>query len=543
MREKPSSPIRFRPRGLLAVLLLWFLLFEGGAFSCATRGNPDGGPRDTIPPQLDTAFPPNQSLHFKAQEIELHFNEYIKVQSPNEQIRLIPRPKEAPEILARGKKILIRLQDSLQPQTTYIISFGTSLADFTEGNVNNKFKYVFSTGDYIDSLYLSGSVRQAFSGEPQTELLVGLYPLADSLQRDSILYKMAPSYYAYLDEEGRFAMTNLKAGRYLLAAFSDKDGDFSLTSGNESQAFYTDTIHLEADSLYQFSLRSYEPRPSFRFFNARQAGAGRVDIAFRQKPADFKVEVLDYPSDSGFFQSSHTGDTLQYWFFAPRDSLVFQLNYDSLFVDSLITVRLRKMKEEKWQLKALQKDFRRQDSLFWRSNLPITAINSDSILRASAKDTLPVALQRDSARPFLLYYAPPHEGSLSFGFDRGALRSGRRAWADSTAFPFNFRAGEDLGSLSLQVQADSGKHYLLEIRDDQGRLLAEERFVGQTLWERKNALPGTFQAFLTEDLDSNGRWTPGDFVSGRQPERRIAYSERLEIRANWEIDLEWKLIW
>ena len=62
--------------------------------------------------------------------------------------------KQEPLILptTASKFITIKINDTLQPNTTYSFNFGQSIADNNEGNPFNQFKYVFSTGDHIDSL-------------------------------------------------------------------------------------------------------------------------------------------------------------------------------------------------------------------------------------------------------------------------------------------------------------------------------------------------------------------------------------------------------
>lgn len=148
----------------LSLFVLLALIFEVGISSCASRSSPDGGPKDTIAPILDTSYPPNLSTHFTAKEIELRFEEYLSLKNPFDQINISPLLPEDLVVEGRGKRVMIELGDSLKPNTTYIISFGSSLADLNEGNVNKNFKYVFSTGSYIDSLELRGHLNDAYEG-------------------------------------------------------------------------------------------------------------------------------------------------------------------------------------------------------------------------------------------------------------------------------------------------------------------------------------------------------------------------------------------
>ena len=47
--------------------------------SCARRSSPTGGLKDSIPPELLRAYPKMNSTFFDKDEIELVFDEYIKI--------------------------------------------------------------------------------------------------------------------------------------------------------------------------------------------------------------------------------------------------------------------------------------------------------------------------------------------------------------------------------------------------------------------------------------------------------------------------------
>jgi hypothetical protein len=87
----------------------------------------------------------------------LVFDEYVKLKNVNKQLIVSPPFKNQPEILPTNasKTITIKIKDTLQPNTTYNLNFGQSIEDNNEGNPYQQFKYVFSTGTYIDSLKLN----------------------------------------------------------------------------------------------------------------------------------------------------------------------------------------------------------------------------------------------------------------------------------------------------------------------------------------------------------------------------------------------------
>ncbi len=133
--------------------------------SCAKRGSITGGLKDTLAPVLTMSFPKNYSTNFKAKEIKLTFDEYVKLKDLNKQLIISPPMKYDPLITPTSvsKNITIKILDTLQPNTTYSFNFGQSIEDNNEGNPYNQFKYVFSTGDYIDSLSIGGTVKDAYN--------------------------------------------------------------------------------------------------------------------------------------------------------------------------------------------------------------------------------------------------------------------------------------------------------------------------------------------------------------------------------------------
>ncbi len=517
-------------------------LFEISISSCASQSSPQGGPRDTIAPQLDTSFPPNQTILFNATEIELRFEEYVELKNPFDQVNISPLLDEDIDVRGKGKKVFISLSDSLKENTTYIISFGSALTDLTEGNANKDFKYVFSTGTYIDSLEIMGTLFDAYTGAAQKEFLVALYSADRVSSRDTFLEVERPDYYAFSDEGGHFHMTNIKGGKYLLAAFTDKDGDFKRGSQKDPIAFWGDTILLSPDTIYDLDLLVYEPEQALRFYNARQEGPGHVQLAFN-KPADsFKIELLNGVKDSGFFYFSPKHDTLNYYFDFKADSLVFRFNYDTLFVDSLVTVRLREM-STKLKFGTATKEVRPRDTIRFRSNRPILGWEKDSVWYITKQDSLHKIPQADSMDPFLWYFYPPQQSPLRFEMKKGAIRSFGMELESPKSFDIKLRSGEDLGSIDFKVVvADSGQAYLLQILESDGKPYFLRSFSDSIAVSLKNEIPRKFKAFLIQDRDTNDVFSPGDFKLNRLPEKRVPYSEELEIRANWELEIEWRYL-
>ena len=143
---------------------LFFLLTIVALMQCAKRGTPTGGPKDIAPPILVRSTPANMSINFKSNKIRLYFDELIKLKDVQEQLIVSPPLKYNLEISPQGgasKYVEIKIKDTLKANTTYTLNFGQSIQDNNEGNPSSFLTYVFSTGDYIDSLQVSGVVKDA----------------------------------------------------------------------------------------------------------------------------------------------------------------------------------------------------------------------------------------------------------------------------------------------------------------------------------------------------------------------------------------------
>jgi hypothetical protein len=93
---------------------------------------------------------------------------------------------------------------------------------------------LFSTGDKLDDLYVSGDVRDALSIKKASEnkFVVGLYQV-----KDTINYRQKPYYITKVDDDGYFELNYLAAGKYKIIAFEDENGNSIYDPGKEKVGF------------------------------------------------------------------------------------------------------------------------------------------------------------------------------------------------------------------------------------------------------------------------------------------------------------------
>lgn len=255
---------------------------------CAKRGTISGGYKDTIAPVLNASLPKNFSTNFKGNQIKLVFDEYVKLKNVSKQLIVSPPFKNQPEILPTNasKTITIRINDTLQPNTTYNLNFGQSIEDNNEGNPYPQFKYVFSTGTFIDSLKLNVKIKDALENKTDNFVSVMLYELNEKFN-DSTIYKETPRYITNsLDSLKMVTLDNLKAGNYLLVALKD-NGNNKYNPKTDKIGFQKQPITIPSDTIYEVEL--FKEKLPFKAINISQETKNKllVDtkaIRNRQKP-------------------------------------------------------------------------------------------------------------------------------------------------------------------------------------------------------------------------------------------------------------------
>lgn len=224
--------------------------------SCANRGQgPQGGPRDTIAPVVLEEKPMNGTLLFHEKEIVVQFDEYIQLDDIQKNVMISPPQQIAPEVKAIGKRLTVVFQEDLKDSTTYTIDFGAAICDYNEKTPLHGYVYSFSTGEYIDSLSISGFVYDASTLNPVPAILVGIH----RNQEDSALTTLPFSRITRTNELGMFTIHNIQPGIYRLYALNDISRDFLYQPG-EGLAFYdsliapTFEVKLHSDTLWRDTL-------------------------------------------------------------------------------------------------------------------------------------------------------------------------------------------------------------------------------------------------------------------------------------------------
>ena len=313
-------------------------------FQCANRGTTDGGPKDETPPVIIKEEPANFSTNFTANEIRIYFDEYVKFKDIQKQLVISPPMDPEPEITplsTASKYITIKIFDSLQPNTTYAFNFGESIIDNNEGNPFPFYKYVFSTGTYIDSLSVKGLVAEAFERETPEAVSVVLHEV-DTTYTDSIVFKQKPKYISVTDSLSEFSIDNIKAGRYLLTALKEENTNYIYEPKVDKFGYRSQFLTVPSDTAY--ILKLFKQDPEFEFTRARQLAESRIGFAYEGISDSLGVKIVSKVPEDFLHTTSKEfeKDTLNFWM-RPKldvDSLRFEVSYFS--TKDTVTVRIKK---------------------------------------------------------------------------------------------------------------------------------------------------------------------------------------------------------
>ena len=193
------------------------------------------------PPKVVRCAPEMGSTNVSTHRVRITFDEFIQLDRGEDKIIYSPPQRIPPKALVNQKQLVVTYQDSLIANTTYTINFNRAIKDYNEGNYIEQYVYAFSTGDYLDTMQVSGRVLDAYTLQPVPHILAGVYDMpipTDSLDRP--MTRMT-----YTDEKGHFALQNVRDGVYRAIALVDMDRSYSYNNPNESFAITPDSFRTE----------------------------------------------------------------------------------------------------------------------------------------------------------------------------------------------------------------------------------------------------------------------------------------------------------
>lgn len=457
----------------LSIVFSYYLLVT----SCAQIGSPTGGAKDTLAPVFMHSSPANGARNYTKKKIAIEFDEYVQVKNASQSVMVSPPLKEKPKFGLRGKSIVIDLNNEPKSNTTYTIDFGNSIQDLNESNPIPSFQFVFSTGESIDSMTISGKLLNAFDLKPVPDAFVMLYENFS----DSTPIKVQPDFVSKSQKNGEFFIRNIRSGNYHIFALLDANSNLLFDQPSESIAFLdsvlipdaqivekSDTIHSLKDTIHQIKvikrLENYYTPDSVNIMMFQEDFKKQFILSSQRNERNKCTFIFNKPTENKFsienakklnpeqfkLERNATGDTITYWLadtlLAKTDTVTFHFRYHAL--DSLlkpmvkidtVNVKYSPKKETKDKKKEADNDKKEAKILPVSTNLDRnTALELESNIIITSE--LPLASFDQSKIQFSTMIDNNTEKPMKFKITQDTLNIRRYTlstnWVEGTSYKF-----------------------------------------------------------------------------------------------------------
>jgi len=573
---KTSGKSRLVTLSLLLLALIRFAIVDIGPkfipagilmiSSCADERPPTGGRRDSLPPKLRLADPPNKSLNFNSEKVTLHFSEFIQQTLDPKEIIISPPLDKKPKMMVNGKTVTINFKSKFKENTTYTVNFGDAIKDINEGNIMKNFSYVFATGSILDTASISGTITNIASPTELSDIIVSLYP-ADSV--DGILHAK-PFYFAKTDKTGSFAINNIHSGTYHIYALKDVNLNYIYDQADELIGFTDTMVTLVDSSKSRIALNvflSLNNKP--KFIDASSTGAGKVLLTYNSPIKSIKVSS-DSLSGKDLIEINSKRDSITYWYskiYKNKASLIIIANdsiTDTARIDLKTFNKDSTNNDKKYSLTIESQSFKTDTNgktiyikpilspfkpLILNLSRPVDSINKNKALvivndSTSKTDTVAYLLSPKNNRKITIDYPQIEKTSYTLVVPDSSFLDLFGWWNKKFSYKWNSDANENYGNIVLNVKFEHPeKQYVLKLLDADNKAVETFTFTGET--EKKitirNIKVGSYHLQAIDDINNSGEWDSGDFSKKVQPERIINFRETYEVKGNWDLEIEVKL--
>ena len=554
-------------------LVMGQVFFMGG---CAnTTQAPTGGKKDTIPPVIVglNPLPGATMVPTHKTNIRITFDEYIQVKDAKS-IFLSPPPEKTPKYKMNGKTLIVYFEEDLDSATTYTLDLTNALADNNEGNMYPGYTLAFSTGDSIDSMVVTGTVRDCNTLQPIKGATAMLYRDLS----DSAIFLHRPDAAVKTDEWGFFSLRNVKDTLYRLYAILDEGANNIYDPDNDRIAFLDTVIRpvlVVSDTLPELlkydmkdtancmarrsehELYLFREKPSKQLIvNKERVGVRTAYFTFMAPGAQVdSVWVRNVPANRLILQFNPERDSMEMWI-NDRGRMPDTLH---TFVDYLKTDTLghlvpftEHLRLANGELIAAMRNSRRnikhedttcvmtvkaeperveQYGFEFEFKYPLIYESFDSLSLISInprqqEENMKFTVTRDTSN--LRCYTLMPEGKLMGGYQY-RLKVPWRKFRDVNGFyndstKVSLPNDDKLASLSLSL---SGVHhtYIVDLLNEKrDKVLRSYNISSDCSLAFPYLKAGKYSIRITEDKNANGLVETGSVLEHRQPEKVKFYT-------------------
>ncbi|MBQ8049515.1 MAG: Ig-like domain-containing protein [Bacteroidales bacterium] len=541
--------------------------------SCAnTTTPPSGGPKDTIPPVIMEVVPVMGATNVPTKKTKLYlkFNEYVQVKDAKS-LFLSPPLEKAPKYRLKGKGVEITFENDLDSNKTYTLDVTNAIADNNEGNMFPGFTLVFSTGDRIDSMVVTGLVQDCNTLQPLKGATVLLY----KDHADSAIFLKRPDAAVKTDDWGFFCLRNIQDTVYRMYALIDENNNNKYDPDAEKVAFIDSLVKpvvVVNDSLpellkyemddtlnclarkTEYELSIFREKPSKQMIvNKERVGERTSYITFMAPYAEIdSIWITGVPAEKLITQFNILRDSLEIWVNDPAPQPdTFHLNVKYLKTDTLgmLNPAVDEIKllnpDRKVFGKSSKKDLKHEDTIAvvdvvakpetveqygftMEFKYPVVEYAFDSLkftyLNPKQQEfTGKFTVQQDSTN-LRKYIIMPSE-KLQAGYEYKLkvpyriFRDINGFYNDSTEVKVTLPNDDNLSTLFLHL-SDVNNKYIIDLLNEKRNEVLRSYVIDK---DQTLIFPylkaGKYSIRITEDLNRNGIVDTGILLEHKQPEK------------------------
>ncbi|GIV27009.1 MAG: hypothetical protein KatS3mg027_0823 [Bacteroidia bacterium] len=504
-----------------------------------------GGQKDTTPPILENTLPSNFSTHFNSSIIKFNFNEKIQLINPNDNIILVPFTPQPLQWKVKNKTLEIIVPENLDTNVTYKIIFNKCIADLTEKNTIDYLEYVFSKQNYIDSFYIKGKVKNAWTLEAEKNVLVALYkPSAN----DSIILKEKPLYFAKSDEQGLFKLKHLPDAPFKIFVFTDNNNNLLYDPYKEKIDTKNTPIYTRKDSSLIFYVSS--ERPIKNYLKKIQLLNNSFIHLIYTFPDYYRIKHSN--TNAHIINDSLPSDTCKI-LMSRVDTASFIIQTSSHIDTIVIPFSSNKKTTYNYTLLNLHNNVLNYDSpIILQPNYWLdTTRLLNNILLFTKNDTIhPLNIQSYSV-------VMPYRISINYLLQQNTeyilkIPINTANQKDSLSYQtigFKTNAIENLAQLKVNILFPEKKNYLVTLCNTQHKVIYVKKInlpiaaSNQQSIEFKNILPDTYLLKIIQDDNQNNQWDTHRFLLNTDKrefaEKVFIYPKPIKLINNWDVVLDW----
>ena len=543
--------------------------------SCAKISPLEGGYKDTLSPVLIYSNPKNHSINFKEKVFSFEFDEIIDASELSQKLIISPYLNNTPELKFKKNSLLLTFDSSFKENTTYILNFADGVKDITEGNPAKNTKLVFSTGNKIDSSFVSGFVLDPLKNEFIDGALVVLYNKKDSLG----LFNKKPLYFSFSNKDGSFLIENIKPGEYKMYSFIDENESFVAEAKNEAFGYVPNSLKLdsfvsninislfkenpqklkldrkrERGLVYELTYSKYIKRVNvytknfinyslndnnlLRFYkdSLKKDSTFVVVEAFdslQEKTIDslfvsFGKESKRVSKLSHQLNTSNRNDLddtllLNFSFSKPINNKLFSFSF---YVDTIFYTG-------PYYSKSIWNKNKTKNKTKVYLNQSAISLFVDSLINKAIADSL--VYEKDSIYVFFKnYYKRLKKDRVFFVVPKGSVVSIEKDTLNKIEKNFLFKGKDFYGSVSGSISGLSNNIIIQLVSEDLSRTYKNKKL--NNIFYFNKVEPGKYYIKIIKDNNKNNKWDYGSILKDVGSEEIIYYKEKIEVRSNWTIE-------